>query len=153
MKTLFTLTFIACMGALIEQFAPKAKTPDNTNNDPQIAGTIMILQEVKIPDRSEVGFNPYPDSRVIQTTHIAQLGIPVIRLKSNDEMAKVVEFYKNDLSDWSYKNLFGTHMFWKGSEMEAMMGKIPNAQITTAEDYNKAWPDAQTIIVIFYEPQ
>lgn len=138
---------------LTEQFAPKAETPANPNNDPQIAGTIMILQEVKIPDRSEVGFNPYPDSRVIQTTHMAQLGIPVIRLKSNDEMAKVVEFYKNDLSGWSYKELYGTHMFWKGSEMQAMMGKIPNVQITTAEDYNKAWPEAQTIIAIFYEPQ
>ncbi len=41
---------------LTEQFAPKAETPDNTNNDPQIAGTIKILQEVKIPDKSEVGF-------------------------------------------------------------------------------------------------
>ena len=44
MKTLFTYLLITSIWMLTEQFAPKAETPANPNNDPQITGTIMILQ-------------------------------------------------------------------------------------------------------------
>lgn len=134
-----------------EQFAPKADIPKNPKNDPGLNLSIMFLKNVKIPTKKEVGLPAYPNSKIIQTDAGSTKRLPMVRLLALDEPSKVAAYYKKALSDWKYKEFFGTHSFWKGEEEEAMMGKVPNVQIGNADSFNKVMPSAKTAIGIWYQ--
>ncbi len=136
-----------------DPFAPKATVPDNPNNDPDIALMIQFISNAVIPDVESVGFPAYVDAKIFQSANPGELGSPLamIRTYSEAPMQEVIEFYKQKVSsDWSYKEFYGVHTLWKGDETEAMMSQIPIISITDADDFNNIWPNAKTIIAIYY---
>lgn len=154
MKTFIVLfaQLLISIQIIAQPFAPKIDPPKNPDNDPEIAFAIQILSGVDVPDKSKVGVAPYPGAKIFQTT-IAQSGmVPTVRLFSKDDVSTVLEFYKKELSDWKFKDLYGTNTFFKGDEMKAMMCQEPNVQITSAELFIKTMPSAKTVITIGYNP-
>lgn len=136
---------------IAQPFAAKMDTPKNPTNDPEITLAIQILKGVEVPDTKDVGVSAYPDARIFQTT-IAQSGmLPTVRLLSTDEVSAVKDYYKNELSDWKFKDLYGIFTFFKGDEMEAMMMQIPVIQIESAKLFRKTMPSAKTVITIGYK--
>jgi len=134
-----------------QPYAVKMDAPKNPTNDPEITLAIQILESVEILDTKNVGVSAYPNARIFQTT-IAQSGmLPTVRLLSSDEVSVVKEYYKNDLIDWKSKDLYGIFTFFKGDEMEAMMGQIPVIQIGNANLFSKTMPSAKTVITIGYK--
>ncbi|MCK5102949.1 MAG: hypothetical protein KAR17_09040 [Cyclobacteriaceae bacterium] len=147
----FTLLLLST-SVVAQPFAKKIDAPKNPNNDAEIALAIQILEDVTIPDIKEVGVSPYPGARIFQTT-IAQSGrLPTVRLLSADEVSVVTEFYKKEMSDWKSKDLYGTYTFFKGDEMEAMMGQAPVIQIGSADMFSQTMPSAKSVITIGYKP-
>lgn len=136
---------------IAQPFAAKMDTPKNPTNDPEITLAIQILKGVEVPDTKDVGVSAYPDARIFQTT-IAQSGmLPTVRLLSTDEVSSVKDYYKNELRDWKFKDLYGIFTFFKGDEMEAMMMQIPVIQIESAKLFRKTMPSAKTVITIGYK--
>jgi hypothetical protein len=145
----FALLFLSIQ-TIAQPFAPKIDPPKNPNDDPEIAFAIQILQGVSVPDRNEVGISPYPGAKIFQTT-IAQSGfLATVRLFSMDDVSTVTQYYKKELSDWKFKDLYGTNTFFKGDEMKAMMLQEPVIQIVSAELFSKTMPSAKTAITIGY---
>jgi len=154
MKTIFNFIVLLFLSiqTIAQPFASKIDSPKNPNDDPEIAFAIQILSGVEVPDKSKVGVAPYPGAKIFQTT-IAQSGmVPTVRLLSTDEVSTVLEFYKKELSDWKFKDLYGTNTFFKGDEMKAMMCQEPVIQIISAELFSKTMPTAKTCITIGYNP-
>ena len=134
-------------------FAPKADIPANPNNDPDIALMIQFINTCIVPDRENVGVDAYDDAKIFQTAKAGELMSPLnmVRTYSEAPLENVLEFYKNQVpSDWVYKDIYGIHSLWKGDEMEAMLTQIPVISIQKADDFNNIWPNAKTIIVIYY---
>ena len=153
MKT--TINFIAILllssSVIAQPYAPKIETPKNPNDDPEIALAIQILQGVSVPDRNEVGISLYPGAKIFQTT-IAQAGmLTTVRLFSTDDVNTVTQYYKKELSDWKFKDLYGANTFFKGDEMKAMMCQEPVIQIVSAEMFSKTMPSAKSAITIGYK--
>ena len=134
-----------------EPFAPRADIPRNHKNDPEINLAIMFLKNVKIPTKQEVGVPAYPGSKIIQTDPGAADRLAMVRLLVIDPPEKVLAFYKKALTDWKYKDFYGTHSFFKGSENDAMMGKTPAIQIASADLFKKSMPAAKTTIGIWFK--
>ena len=154
MKTIIRLSALLLLSiqTIAQPFASKIDPPKNPDNDPEIAFAIQILSGVEVPDKSKVGVAPYPGAKIFQTT-IAQSGmVPTVRLLSTDEVSTVLEFYKKELSDWKFKDLYGTNTFFKGDEMKALMCQEPVIQIASAELFSKTMPTAKTVITIGYNP-
>lgn len=154
MKTIISLSALLFLSiqTIAQPFASKIDPPKNPDNDPEIAFAIQILSGVEVPDKSKVGVAPYPGAKIFQTT-IAQSGmVPTVRLLSTDEVSTVLEFYKKELSDWKFKDLYGTNTFFKGDEMKALMCQEPVIQIASAELFSKTMPSAKTAITIGYNP-
>jgi len=154
MKTFFSFIVLLLFSIPIiaQPFAPKIDTPNNPNNDAEIALAIQILQGVTVPDRKEVGISPYPDAKIFQTT-VAQSGmVATVRLFSADDVNTVLEYYKKELIDWKFKDLYGANTFFKGDEMKAMMAQEPFIQIISSEMFTKTMPTAKTAITIGYNP-
>ena len=147
----FFALLILPFSIIAQPFAAKMDTPKNPTNDPEITLAIQILESIEIPDAKNIGVSAYPDARIFQTT-IAQSGmLPTVRLLSTDEVSAVKDYYKNELSDWKFKDLYGIFTFFKGDEMEAMMMQIPVIQIESAKLFKKTMPSAKTVITIGYK--
>lgn len=133
-----------------EPFASKVSTPENPENDPDLALAILFVENVKVPDKEEVGVAAYPEAKIFQTTAAQAEMLPSVRLLSGDEIAQVVEFYKKELEGWKYKDFYGVHMFYTGNEQDAMFGKIPVIQIEDAEKFKNISATAKSAITIMY---
>ena len=152
MKRINTIAVILLLSITVaaQPYAPKIDSPKNPNNDAEIALAIQVLEDVTIPDIKEVGVSPYPGARIFQTT-IAQAGmLSTVRLLSKDEVSVITDYYKKEMSDWKSKDLYGTYTFFKGDEMEAMMGQAPAIQIGSADMFSKTMPSAKYVITIGY---
>ena len=150
---LLSILIILVIPVLSEPFATKADKPDNLNNDPDITLAINFLNNVIIPDKESVGFPPYNDAKIFQTSKPGELGSPLsmVRTFSSDPIEKIIDFYKNNIPEtWEYKDFYGTHYFWGGDENRAMMAQSPSIQLSGADDFKKIWPEANTIITIYY---
>lgn len=146
----FIVMLFFSLPIIAQSFAPKIDTPKNPNNDPEIALAIQILQGVTVPDREEVGISPYPGAKIFQTT-LAQSGmVATVRLFSTDDVNTVLEYYKKELVDWKFKDLYGANTFFKGDEMKAMLAQEPFIQIVGSEMFTKTMPNAKTAITIGY---
>ena len=153
MKLLYIL-LLSFFAVLLDPFAPKADRPGNPNNDPDIALAISFLDNVKIPDEDRVGFPSYHDAKVFQTAEAGQMGSPIfmVRTISQENVDQVLKFYKEKIpEDWEYKDFFGIHYLYIGDENEAMMAQVPSIQISGADDFKPIWPQANTIITIYYK--
>lgn len=153
MKLLVTILLLFWAANSIP-FAPKAETPANPNNDPDIALSIQFLDQVIIPDRESVGFDAYEDAKIFQNAKAGELMSPLnmVRTFSEAPLESVIEFYKKQVpSNWVYKENYGLHSLWKGDEMKAMLTQIPIISIQTADDFNIVWSNAKTITVIYYK--
>jgi hypothetical protein len=147
----FFALLILPVSIFAQPFAAKIDPPKNPTNDPEIALAIQILKGVEVPDTKDVGVSAYPAARIFQTT-IAQSGmLPTVRLLSTDEVSVVKDYYKNELSDWELKDLYGVFTFFRGDEMKAMMMQIPVIQIQNADFFKKTMPSAKTVITIGYK--
>jgi hypothetical protein len=152
MKSVFIFLFLFSVST--EPFATKAEIPENPDNDPDIALASNFLNNVVIPDKEDVGILPYKDVRIFQTSKPGELGSPLymIRTYSIDSPEKVIDFYKENIpADWEYKDFYGTYYFWGGDENSAMIAQSPSIQISKADQFKKIWPEANTIITIYYK--
>jgi len=153
MKSLSFL-LILLISVLSDPFAIKADKPENPNNDPDITLASNFLDNVNIPEKEDVGFPPYNDAKIFQTSKPGELGSPLsmVRTFSSDPVEKIIDFYKNNIpATWEYKDFYGTHYFWGGDENMAMMAQSPSIQLSEADDFKKIWPEAKTIITIYYK--
>jgi hypothetical protein len=153
MKTILIL-IVLCSMVIFDPFAPKAEKPENPNNDPDITLASNFLDNVIIPEKEDVGFPAYNNAKVFQTSKPGELGSPLhmVRTFSTDPPEKVIEFYQqNKPEDWKYKDFYGTYYFWGGDENSAMMAQSPSIQISGADQFKKMWPEANTIITIYYK--
>jgi hypothetical protein len=153
MKTI-TVSILLLLWVTSDPFAPKAERPQNPNNNADISLAITFLENVTIPEKESVGFPAYPDARIFQTSKPGELGSPLnmVRTFSEAQVDEVVDFYKQNMpDDWENKDFFGINFFWSGDENQAMMAQIPSIQISNADDFKSIWPNANTIITIYYE--
>ena len=137
-----------------DPFATIAEMPENPDNDPDITLASNFLKNVIVPDKEDVGILPYKDVKIFQTSNPGELGSPLymVRTYSNDTSEKVIDFYKENIpANWEYKDFYGTHYFWIGDENSAMMAQSPSIQISGADEFKKMWPEANTIITIYYK--
>jgi hypothetical protein len=152
MKTIFI--FLLLFSVSTDPFATKAEMPKNPDNDPDITLASNFLKNVVIPDKEDVGIVPYKNARIFQTSKPGELGSPLymIRTYSTDPSEKVIDFYiENIPADWEYKDFYGTLYFWTGDENSAMMAQSPSIQISEADQFKKTWPEANSIITIYYK--
>jgi hypothetical protein len=152
MKTIFII--LLSFSVSIDPFATKADMPQNPDNDPDITLASNFLKNVVIPDKEDVKIVAYKDARIFQTSKPGELGSPLymVRTYSTDPSEKVIDFYKENIpANWEYKDFYGTHYFWIGDENSAMMAQSPSIQISGAEEFKKMWPEANTIITIYYK--
>jgi len=56
------------------------------------------------------------------------------------------------VTDWKFKDIYGTYTFFKGDEKETMILKTPDIQIGSAEMFSKTMPSAKSVITIGYNP-
>ena len=101
-----------------DAYAPKVDV--KKNGDPMSA---MLINAAKVPDKSAVEIPPYPGARIYQTTDASEMTandkryntLPYIKLLSTDPPDKIVAWYKEQLKDYTYEDVFGTSwIFWKG---------------------------------------
>jgi hypothetical protein len=112
------------------------------------------MESINIPDKKVVSIPAYPGSQIIQTSEKTDDMLPSIRLVSDDSTKKVIEFYKNELTDWKYEDFYGVHMFWESEDkMKAMMGQEPVVQVESNEKFIHLVPSAKTTILIGYSPK
>ena len=152
MKTIFI--FLLLFSVSSNPFATKADKPENPDNDPDITLATNFLNNVVIPNNEDVGIVPYTDVKIFQTSKPGELGSPLymVRTFSTDPSLKVIDFYKENIpANWEYKDFYGTHYFWIGDENSAMMAQSPSIQISGADEFKKMWPEANTIITIYYK--
>jgi len=153
MKTI-TISILLLFLVTSDPFAPKADKPQNPNKDADISLAITFLENVTIPEKESVGFPAYPDARIFQTSKPGELGSPLNRVRtfSETQIDKVVDFYKQNVpDDWDNKDFFGIYFFWSGDENQAMMAQIPSIQISKADDFKSIWPNANTVITIYFK--
>ncbi len=154
MNSLLILISIGLRLIIADPFAPKADKPDNPTNDADIALAISFLDNVIVPEQESVGFPACDGARIFQTSKPGELGsdLYMVRTFCEDNLEKVVEFYRQQVPEnWEYKDFYGAHYLWTGDEMDAMMAKIASIQIASGEDFKNIWPEANTIVVIYYE--
>jgi hypothetical protein len=148
-----------------EAYAPLIKIPEGNENDPEMQMGIMMLENSTVPDRSAVSQPPYPGAQVLQALDTNPMfddddfePLPFIRLLTTDEATKVVNFYREQLSDWTYKEWFGVHIICEGDGefelMEESGETTPSVTVSEVESgFYKVMPDAKTEITIRYRGQ
>jgi len=154
MKYLLIFVLIGLHFIIADPFAPKADKPGNPNNDADITLAITFLDNVIVPDKESVGLPPYGGAKIFQTSKPGELGsdLYMVRTFTEENLEKVVEFYRQQVPDsWDYKEFYGIHYLWTGDEMDAMMAKVPSVQISSGDDFKNIWPEANTVVVIYYE--
>ena len=137
-------------------FAP---VPDVPQRVPDRQFYTLVLKNLaeRIPDKKAVGIPPYPGATAVS------LGkgtgkFHVIYLATDDAVAKVVAFYKKQLSGWNYEPKDESTWFWQGeAELEAVSSletELPAVGIRPlkVEYFDKIiTPGAKTRIAVQYK--
>jgi hypothetical protein len=145
-------------------FAPKINLPENIDNRDN---WVDLVESWTVPSKEEVGLPAYPGAFIVALMDAQEMvmnddtvmTLPSITLAAVDEQAKVVDFYKEHLKDWKYKNSFGMFdIFWLGPDdfnnMDMNQGMtIPNLVVFESTDGEPNFmPEAKTAITIVYKP-
>jgi len=145
-------------------FAPKINLPEKIDNRDN---WVDLVESWTVPSKEEVGIPAYPgsfivalmDAQAMVVNDDTIMALPSITLAVIDEQAKVVDFYKEELKDWKYKNSFGMFdVFWLGPDdfnnMDMNQGMtIPNLVVFESTDGEPNFmPEAKTAITIVYKP-
>lgn len=106
-----------------DAFAPKAEiSPEADEAAARMAR--MFLDAAVVPRRDAVGIPPYPGARVVQVQPASPMmindeefeALPVIVLISDDDPARVAEFYASELPGWSQGEFYLNQAFWEGGD-------------------------------------
>jgi hypothetical protein len=120
-------------GADPNAFAPKADVPEELD-DSNARLRRMILEATEVPTRAEVGIPAYPGARVVQvhppgSEQVNSVeALPLVWLISDDEPAKVAEFYRRELPDWNAGEFYLNSWFWSG---QGQFDPLDTSGITT----------------------
>ena len=139
---------------ITEPFAPKADKPLDPGSDPSYQMALILWENSEVPDADEVGIKAISDAKVFQTSKAGEMGseYPFVRIYSGHSLEEVIDFYKSEVpNDWVYESVYGSHLLYKGDQMKAMMAQIPVIQIAEASDFVAMWPEAKTIVTIYYD--
>lgn len=151
---------------LAEPFAPKVDVPkkmlEPTHPD---ALDAMMSKNSKVPEKHEVGIPCYQGAKIIYSQQPSRVKINGKELKPNhmifmgtdNKVDQVYSFYKEKLPDWSYKEKFGTHIFYEGDGKFDLMDEssmtTPHVQIREAyPQESPLMPDMNTVIEVYYRP-
>ena len=120
----------------------------------------VTAQKSVIPSVEEVGFPAYPGAKIILTEMNNQsnengtwVDLPKrIFMGTPDSVEQVTEFYKQNLTGWKYKKIYGAPTFYKKEgEFNPMEDMItPRIVITPEFRTRKLMPSSKTTIDIYY---
>ncbi len=158
--TSFVFCFQGYSDSLLEgPYAPVFIIPEGLES----ADRYLSQQErVKslIPKKEEVNVSPYPGAVVflVHTTDelkqvTGKAGLAEIKIIVTDPLEDVVEFYNEQLPDWSYNETFS--IFWEGKgdfSISKLMEGMPHISIVEASPVvTDLVPEATFLIGIVYE--
>ena len=147
-----------------EPFAPKVDPPQSLQDR---AWWVDMIESWQIPGKSEVEVPAYPGAVIVSFQDTGKMSangvdyetLPMMVLATADEPGKVLEFYKENMTDWKYKNSFGiADVFWKGTDdfnsMDVRVAATqPNVTIMEAmAAHTDFFPKAKAVITIVYTP-
>jgi len=161
----FSLMIVASL-VYAEPFAPKVHVPqemlDPTHPD---ALDAMMAKNSKIPSKQEVGLPAYQGAKVMHTQQPSGAQINgkelqpnhMVRMGTADPIDRVRRFYREQLSDWSSTESFGTHILYQGEGKFELMHEssmiTPHVQIREAyPQESPLMPEMSTVIEIYYRP-
>ena len=142
------------LALFVDPFAPKAEKPKDPGSDPGYQMALLLWENIEIPDADKVGIKAISDAKVFQTGKAGEMGseYPFVRVYSQKSVEEVVDFYKMETPEgWKYELAYGAHLFFQGDQMKALMGQIPVIQVAEADNFVEMWPEAKSIITIYYE--
>jgi len=148
--------------ATAEPYADKIEITSKTSPMNQ-----MVIKASKVPDRSAVGIPCYPGAKILQTKDVSEVEmngqkyktLAYIKLLSTDPVDKIAAWYKEQLKGYTYEDLFGMPVFWKGKgkfnglDMRQRM-TIQNVGLSEPipeMGYDKDMKGVQSVIEITYE--
>ncbi|MCA1792962.1 MAG: hypothetical protein LC660_03655 [Desulfobacteraceae bacterium] len=170
MKTVFlTLLFFFVIGMGIggaEPFARKIDVPEEMLKPTHPAALdAMMTQNSKVPSKEKVGISPYQGAKILFTQQPSNLKMNGKKIEANhmiamgtiDKTDQVLSFFRTQVADWTYKEVWGTHIFYKGRGEFKLMDEssmvTPHIQIREAlPQENPLMPDMKTVIEIYYRP-
>ena len=166
-STVLICAVVLCYASALaaELFAPKISLPDKMESRDY---SVKLVESWNVPSKEEVGFPAYAGSFIIAMMEAGPMvanddtvmALPSMTLATEDELAKVVSFYKEKLQDWKYKNSYDMFdIFWIGPDdfnnFDMTVGMtIPNVVIFEANSGQTDFmPKAKTTITIVYKPK
>jgi hypothetical protein len=147
-----------------DAYAAKLPIPEEVPDGPGAELGVSMLESAKVPSKSEVGVPAYPGARVMSTMGATAMTVndervetlPAMAMLSTDETARVVEFYRGELSGWRHKEFMGSHWFWDGPadhdpmDFTAPYPSVAIMGIDGDDDLALMWPGIRTRIDIKY---
>jgi hypothetical protein len=153
-----------------EPYAPKVDVPENVSQSSPEYLSVMIINAAQVPDKTVVDIPTYPGARVFQTRNASEMQandktyqtLPYIKLLSSDSPETIVGWYKDQLSEYTYEDVFSVAwVFWKGAgefngmdiRQRATVQNVGISEAIGAMGYDKIMEGAKSVIEVTYEPK
>ncbi len=152
---------ILCGLVMAEPFAPLVEIPDDLSSSNISFLEAATTQKSTIPSQEEVGIPAYPQARILFTqmdNRIEQAGVLAdlpnrIFMGAPDTVEQVVDFYKDHLEKWEFREIDGVPTFYKNGEFDPEENLDTPRIIISPETANRSlMPSSQTTIDIYYVP-
>lgn len=117
-----------------EPFARKVEIPDEMLEPTHPAALdAMTAKNSRVPSQEEVGIPAYPDGMILQTQQPSNVEVNGKKIKANHMVSmgttakvdQVLTFYRERLSNWSYKEVWGTHILSIGDHPNSSLWRNP----------------------------
>jgi hypothetical protein len=150
-----------------EPYASKVDLPKNADKNNL---SVMVINAATVPDKSAVGIPSYPGARVFQTKRAGEMRandkkyqtLPYIKLLSTDPPDEIVAWYRDQLEEYTYEDVFGVAwVFWKGEgkfngmdiRQRMTVENVGISEAIAAMGYDEVMQGTQSIIEIAYDPE
>lgn len=147
---------------------PYAKKIQATSSTSQMSR--IMFDAITIPDSSDVEIPAYPGALIFMTKAPYQvevngemvMALSYIKLLSTDPLDKVLEWYKQQLTDYNLEEAFGMGwVLWKGGEQDKFntmdmtdrmtIQNVSLGKAIKAFGYDEDMKGASTVIEIYYK--
>jgi hypothetical protein len=152
---------------MAEPYAPKVDVPNDAAKN---SLSVMVINAAIVPEKSAVGIPAYPGARVCQTKTAGEMRandkkyqtFPYIKLLSTDPPDKIVAWYKDQLEEYTYEDVFGVAwVFWRGEgtfngmdiRQRMTVENVGISQAIAAMGFDEVMQGTKSIIEIAYEPE
>ena len=149
-----------------DAYVPILEIPGKLPDDPSAQMAVIMLESAEVPSANDVNVPAYPGAQLMSAMRGMEMSSngekmtswPALSMLSDDEIADVVAFYTDQLSQWRHTEMVGMHMFWNGDEnsnpldITGQFSLVSLAPIPDDDTIRTMWPEMRTRIDVRYEP-